>query len=218
MLPTLFQNPIVFVFYIVNLIVAVTIHEFAHAWAADKLGDPTPRLQGRLTLNPLSHLDPVGSILILLAGIGWGKPVVFDPYNLRNPRKDAAIISFAGPCTNFILAMVLSILLKLFTQFHILNESTIGSGSIYLFIFSAVLLNVTLGLFNLIPIHPLDGFKIVGGLLSRERAQEWYQLERYGLIFLLALFIPLGNGSMLDIILHPLTSFVLSLLLPGGTL
>lgn len=213
MIATLFQNPILFFFSLISLTVAVTVHEFAHAYAADKLGDPTPRLQGRVTLNPLAHLDPVGTLLILISGFGWGKPVIFDPYNLRNPRKDAAIISFAGPLSNFLLALILSIIYKLFIFFHFFNFDTIGYSIISVFFFSLILLNITLGVFNLIPIHPLDGFKIVGGMLSSQKAQEWHQLERYGLLFLIALFIPLGNASMLDMVLRPVTNFVMSLLI-----
>ncbi len=95
MLDTLFSNPLIFTGWLVSLVIAITVHEFAHAFAADRLGDPTPRLQGRLTLNPLSHLDPLGTILLILVRFGWGKPVQFDPYNLENPRRDSAIISFA---------------------------------------------------------------------------------------------------------------------------
>ncbi|MEK7065464.1 MAG: site-2 protease family protein, partial [Patescibacteria group bacterium] len=97
MLDQLATNPLGFLFWLIALVVAITIHEFSHAYAADRLGDPTPRLQGRLTLNPLAHLDPLGTLMLLIARFGWGKPVVFDPFNLRHPRRDAAIISFAGP-------------------------------------------------------------------------------------------------------------------------
>ena len=95
MINLLYQNPIEFFFVAILLLVAISVHEFAHAFAADHLGDPTPRLAGRLTLNPLAHLDPIGTFLLFFAGFGWGKPVPFDPFNLRNPVKDAAIISFA---------------------------------------------------------------------------------------------------------------------------
>src|SRR5438876_3599187 len=107
-------NPIEFVLGLAALIIAITIHEFSHALAAEHLGDPTPRLQGRLTLNPLAHLDPLGTILLILVRFGWGKPVVFDPYNLRNPRRDGAIISIAGPVSNVLLAIVCSLLLHVF--------------------------------------------------------------------------------------------------------
>src|SRR4051812_27134518 len=105
MIGSLFTSPLSFFVAAIALLIAITVHEFSHALSADKLGDPTPRLQGRISLNPLVHLDPIGTLLILFVGFGWGKPVVFDPFNLKNPRKDAAIISLAGPASNFILAI-----------------------------------------------------------------------------------------------------------------
>src|SRR3990167_795118 len=114
MLGELFNNPFAFFSWLIALITAITIHEFSHAWSADRLGDPTPRSQGRLTLNPLAHLDPLGTLMMLLVKFGWGKPVQFDPYNLKNPKRDAAIISFAGPFSNLILASILAIVLRLF--------------------------------------------------------------------------------------------------------
>src|SRR3990167_4058068 len=97
---------------IIALLSAITIHEFSHAWVADRLGDPTPRLMGRVTLNPLAHLDPIGTIALLLIGFGWGKPVQFDPFNLENPRRDSALVSLAGPLSNITLASLLSIVLR----------------------------------------------------------------------------------------------------------
>jgi len=201
--------------YIVVLLFSVIIHEVSHGYVADKLGDPTARLAGRLTLNPKSHIDLFGSIilplmLILLnTGIvfGWAKPVPFDPFNLKNPRRDSAIISFAGPLSNFIIAIISSILIRvfIFSDIAVLLFSTI------------IYLNMILAVFNLLPIHPLDGFKVVGGLLSEKQASDWYQLERYGIIFFLALiFIPIGNSNMLYIILSPVLEFMLSILLPQG--
>ena len=101
---TLFSNPFLFLLEIIALVSALTFHEFAHAWMADKLGDPTPRLQDRLTLNPAKHLDPLGTLLLLVAGFGWGKPVEFDPFNLRHPRRDTALIALAGPVSNILMA------------------------------------------------------------------------------------------------------------------
>lgn len=211
MLLSLFSNPISFVFYIVSLFIALSVHEASHALAADKLGDPTPRLDGRISLNPLRHIDISGLLFMLFFGFGWGKPVMFDPYNLKNPRKDAALISLAGPASNFILALSLSLLLRLFNIFNFSLLSTIG-----LIIFAPLItINLTLGIFNLLPIHPLDGFKIVGGLVSEDQAHEWFQLQRYGMIFLLLLIIPLGSSSMLDLIMRPILSFVLPLFLPS---
>lgn len=210
MINELFTNPLYFIISIIALAVAISVHEFAHAWMSDRLGDPTARLAGRLTLNPLVHIDLTGLLFLLFVGFGWGKPVPFDPYNLKNPRKDAALISIAGPMSNFILAAVLSILLRLFIFFKLSFLFTIGA---VIFI-PMITLNLVLGVFNLLPINPLDGFKIVGGVLSDEKAKEWYSLEKYGMIFLLLLIIPLGRSSMLDMIIRPAFYFLLKLFLP----
>ena len=99
-------------YFLFGLIIAITVHEFAHALLADRLGDPTPRSQGRLTLNPLAHLDPLGTLMLFLFRFGWGKPVIFDPYNLAHPRRDAGIISLAGPASNILLATILALSLR----------------------------------------------------------------------------------------------------------
>lgn len=211
MLFSLFSNPISFFFYIISLFLALSVHEASHALAADKLGDPTPRLDGRITLNPLAHIDLSGLLFMLFFGFGWGKPVMFDPYNLKNPRKDAALISLAGPASNILLALCLSIILRLFNLFNLSLISTIG----YLVFSPFITINLTLGIFNLLPIHPLDGFKIVGGILPADQAQDWFQLQRYGMIFLLLLIIPLGSSSMLDVILQPVLRFVVPLFVPS---
>lgn len=211
MIGYLFSNPIELVIYLLAILVAISIHEFAHAWTADRLGDPTARSQGRLSLDPRVHLDALGMILLLIIGFGWGKPVPFDPFNLKNPRRDAALISIAGPVSNFILALLLSFFLRII----------ILSGNPFLISLSSLLfipliqLNIILGVFNLLPIAPLDGFKVVGGLLSEEKAAEWYQLEKYGFLLLLLLIIPLGNSSMLDSIIRPVVSFFYTLLIPS---
>jgi len=207
-----------YLFFFVILIFSIVIHEVSHGFVADKLGDPTARLQGRLTLNPLPHLDMIGSILLPLFLIftqspilfGWAKPVPFDPFNLKDPRKDSAIISMAGPLSNLTIAIVFSIIARI-----LLVSSFPASEFLISLAVSAVFINVILGVFNLIPIHPLDGFKVVGGLLSEKQANEWYQLERYGVIFLLALlFLPVGGSTMLNIVLGPVVRFILNILLP----
>ncbi len=212
MINILFSNPLLFVVYIVALLFAIAVHEFSHALVADHLGDPTPRLQGRLKLNPLVHIDQFGLLFLLFFGFGWGKPVQFDPYNLKHPRKDAALISIAGPVSNFIIALGLSLTLRLFI---LLNQSFLYTISSFIII-PFISLNIVLGVFNLLPIHPLDGFKIVGGLLSEEKSKEWYQLERYGFIFLLMLIFPLGKSSMLDVVIRPVISFFMNLLIPNA--
>ncbi len=201
MISLLSQSPLIFLLYMVALLIAISIHEFSHAFVAEKLGDPTPRLQGRITLNPRAHIDLTGILFLFFFGFGWGKPVQFDPFNLKNPHRDAAIISIAGPISNILLAIVLAIV---FSQ----------TPSPLLLPF--IQLNVVLAVFNLLPIHPLDGFKIVGGLLPEEQAREWYQLDRLGIFFLLALILPIGGSSMLDKVLQPAIMFVMRILIPSG--
>src|SRR3989338_3930227 len=184
MLDLLFQNPLSFIIFAVLLLVVITIHEFSHALSADRLGDPTPKLSGRLTLNPFSHLDPIGTFLFLLAGFGWGKPVPFDPFNLKHPKKDAALISFAGPSSNLIMAVLASIFLR-----FLVNSPNITINFFVSDLFvSFIRINILLAVFNLIPVHPLDGFKVVAGLLPEKYYHDWLELERYGIIFLFLLF------------------------------
>jgi len=212
MLGTLFQNPLVFLLSAVALLVAITIHEFAHAYAADKLGDPTPRLMGRLTLNPLAHLDPIGTILLLFIGFGWGKPVLFDPYNLKNPRRDAAIIALAGPFSNLLLASVFSIILRVWS-------SPVSSLSVYSPILTPfIYYNVLLAIFNLIPIHPLDGGKILVGLLPSDIGHTFDRfMQRNGMWVLLLLIFPIFGGvSVITSVISPIVRLLLSIYLPSG--
>lgn len=204
MIEYLLTNPFSFLIWLIALAFAITIHEFSHALVADSLGDPTPRLMGRLTLNPLAHLDPIGTLMLLIVRFGWGKPVQFDPFNLKNPRRDAALISIAGPMSNLLLSLLLSLLVR-FVPFL--------SPFMLQVIFPIIFLNVALAVFNLIPIHPLDGFKIVGGILSEKQAREWYSLERYGLLFLLLLILPIGGSSLLSSVIFPIVNFILFLFL-----
>lgn len=205
MLQTLFQSPLAFLIFAIGLLVAITVHEFSHAFAADHLGDPTPRSQGRLSLNPLSHLDPLGTLSMLLIGFGWGKPVEFDPYNLEHPRRDAAIISFAGPISNLIFATVLSLLLRFVFVSTLLTE-------IFL---PVIYINVMLAIFNLVPIGPLDGQKIVFGLLPRDLAYEFQSImSRYGTLLLLLFILPIFGGvSPIVALISPVIDAILRLLL-----
>lgn len=211
LLSTLFQNPLSFIIFVGVLLITLSVHEYAHARAAEELGDPTARLMGRLTLNPLAHIDPIGSLMILLVGFGWGKPVPFDPYNLKNPRKDSAIISLVGPLSNFVMAIVGAVLLRVLMG---VDAGILSSLAILVLPFF-VQINLVLGLFNLLPFAPLDGFKVVAGIIPEDQAKEWYSLERYGMLFLLAFILPLmGNRSMLDIVLDPAVNYFYNLLVP----
>ena len=195
----LFSSPLSFVLISVGLLLAITIHEFAHAWVANKLGDPTAELMGRVTLNPLAHLDPVGTIALLLIGFGWGKPVPFDPFNLENPRKDSAMIALAGPVSNIILLIILTPIYRM-TGLSVLEP--------------IMYINLVLALFNLIPVYPLDGFKIVGGLLPEDQSEEWQSLQRYGMYFLIFMILPIFNGaSLVSYLLTPLLDNILGFLL-----
>ncbi len=176
MLELLTQNPILFLIVIAALVVSLSVHEFAHAWVSDKLGDPTAKYLGRITLNPKSHIDPIGLVFLVIAGFGWGRPVPFNPMNLKHPKRDAALIALAGPVSNFITAAVAALIL------HFLTPGALVSGVLYLFAFY----NLMLGVFNLLPFHPLDGFKVVGGILPNNLAVQWYQMEPYGIIILFA--------------------------------
>lgn len=204
MLSTLFNSPISFLIFALNLLIAITIHEFAHAFAADKLGDPTPRSQGRLSLNPLRHLDPLGTIAILVIGFGWGKPVQFDPYNLQKPRQDAALISLAGPVSNIALAILASLLIKVFPV-----------PFLSIFLFSLVYLNIMLAIFNLVPIGPLDGQKILAGILPRDLAYEFESvMRRYGTLILILFIFPIfTTQAPITSLISPIISYLVNLLL-----
>jgi len=210
-LESIITNPFSFVFWALALLISVTIHEFSHAFAADRLGDPTPRTEGRLTLNPLAHLDPIGTIALLLFRIGWGKPVPIDQFNFRNPRRDAAIVSLAGPLSNIVVAIILSILIRLpFFQIPLLIA----------FFYTLIIISIGLAIFNLLPIPPLDGSHIFLGLLSPRVAAEWEQaLSQYGILILIFILFPFfGNQPLVNIIVLPIINFILGLLLPGASL
>ncbi len=196
-----------FVSLAVALLCSLSFHEFSHAWMADRLGDPTARYMGRLTLNPLAHLDPYGTLFMLLAiasgiGIGWAKPVPFNPNNLRGSyRTGIGLVSVAGPASNLILAVVAAILARLSMLLPL-------PSAIPMLLAYFVVVNVSLMLFNLIPFPPLDGAKVLVGILGRFRGRWAYDLgnqvmdlERYGIM---PLFVLLIVNSFVPILTGPL--------------
>lgn len=202
------SNPVELLFTILTLLIAITIHEFAHALAADRLGDPTPRAQGRLTLNPLAHLDPIGTIMLVLFRFGWGKPVQFDPFNLENPRRDAALISAAGPASNVLLAVLASVASRV-----ALAQS--APALVITFLFLLIQYNLFLAVFNLIPIHPMDGGKVLVGLLPRNTAHEIDRtLNQYGFILLLFLILPIFGQPLVWTFVGPTLNLLLHFFLP----
>jgi Zn-dependent protease len=171
------------------ILLALSFHEYAHAYIANKFGDDTAKQSGRLTLNPLAHLDPIGTIMIFLVHFGWAKPVPVNIHRLRNPKKDMIWISAAGPLANMILALISGILLRfIFAIGGAPNQHSIIGLLIYA-VFMSLQINLALAIFNLLPIAPLDGSKILFGLLPVKHGDKIYFLERYGPFILLGLII-----------------------------
>lgn len=188
------MNEIIQIFGFLVLIFSIVIHEFSHGWMADQLGDPTARYMGRLTLNPIPHIDPLGSIIVPLllyissAGfiLGWAKPVPYNPYNLRDQKKGPALVALAGPASNLIVAIIFGILIRVLTaQDPIANASTITFFALIVFY------NILLAIFNLVPLPPLDGSKILEYILPSSMRGIMDTLEKNYMLFII-LFIFFG--------------------------
>lgn len=196
------------------ILFAISIHECAHAWMADRCGDPTARYAGRITLNPLAHLDPMGTICMVFFRFGWGKPVPVNPYNLHNPRRDDVLVSAAGPVSNFIMALVCGIAYRVCRMAFLGNAGYVPprDGPVLPWFLcrltiEGVFMACALGLFNLIPVFPLDGSHILKGLLPTELAIRYEGMNQFGWI-LLMLIIFTGGTSL---ILGPPLMFLVSL-------
>lgn len=185
-----------------SVLIAATVHEYAHAWTAFKLGDPTAKAEGRLTLNPLVHIDPLGALMLIVARIGWSKPVPIYEGNFKNPIQGTAITALAGPVSNLIMTIVTAVIYKFF-----LTDAPVVVQS---FIFTFVVINLSLMTFNLMPIPPLDGHKIVRAFLPDRLRYSWEMLEKYAIWIIIILFLPLSPlypytsgfiGSVLDFFL-----------------
>ena len=197
-LPDFLDNPPALVALLaawaVAYVTGITFHEFSHAWAANELGDSTAARQGRLTLNPMAHLDPWGTVLFLVVGFGWGRPTPVNPYNLRNGTKRGnAMVAVAGPAANFFVAILAAIPLRTgmipsIASFNGIRDAS-GMEIVGLFLLIVIFLNVILGVFNLIPIHPLDGFKVAVGVLPGELSRQLNALAPWGPGILMTLIV-----------------------------
>ncbi|UCE41751.1 MAG: site-2 protease family protein [Candidatus Aminicenantes bacterium] len=200
---------------------AITVHEASHGWAALKMGDPTAYQMGRITLNPIRHIDPIGTVLLpamlIIMGappFGWAKPVPVNPLNLKDPRRDNLIISIAGPASNISVAVVAFIILKILMHLDPRLFYSTGGGVSSLFsplitiVYYTIVINVILAFFNLIPIPPLDGSGVVMGLISEEAAQKYEQIRPYGFFILILLIMTGFIGRILGVVLRIVNSFI----------
>ncbi|MDR2591470.1 MAG: site-2 protease family protein [Chitinispirillales bacterium] len=197
-----------FLIRIPAILLALTIHELSHAVTAYKLGDPTARDQGRLTLNPLAHLDVLGTIMLLTGLFGWAKPVPVNPYNLRNPKRDLMLISFAGPLSNIIQALCCGFIFRAIMAYASTNPELITPLLKYLLLFLmlAFWINSGLAFFNLLPLYPLDGSKILAWFLPDKHVESYMRTTRYAIpiIFGLVIIGALTGKNILSTILNPI--------------
>lgn len=190
-----------------GIILGLSLHEFAHAWMSDRLGDPTPKRQGRLTINPLAHIDWIGFIALLFVGFGWGKPVMIDPGYYKNRRLGEFLTGIAGVTMNLIIAVILSFPTKALLSAYYSGGSGLIENIFYIFYY-AVMINVVLMIFNLIPVPPLDGWGILTQIFNLEKYSWWYQVYQYGQWILLILIF----ANVTDMILGPAVTWVMHLL------
>ena len=182
---------------------AISFHEFCHGWVAYKLGDRTAASQGRLSLNPLHHLEPVGTLMLIFFGFGWAKPVPIDSRYFRNPRRDIILVSLAGAAGNFLTALLCGVLINMLPGFFL------GSPAITRFMIGMLSINIGLGVFNLIPIPPLDGSKVLAMFLPPQAMDSYFFLERYGMIIILVL----ASTGVISRIMDPIFSLLVRLFL-----
>jgi Zn-dependent protease len=188
------RDPLAFVAFVVAIILGITVHEFMHAYAAHRLGDDTGRLMGRMTLNPMAHFDLFGTLLLVIAGFGYGKPVPFNESRLRS-SSSVALVALAGPAANFVIAGLCAIPLR----FGAVDPFGGAYTQILLYV---VYFNCVLGIFNLVPIPPLDGSNVVYGLLPPRQQYSWRQFQQYGPMLLLALLF-FGSRILFQVVFGP---------------
>ncbi|OPX33082.1 MAG: hypothetical protein B1H40_00935 [Candidatus Latescibacteria bacterium 4484_181] len=185
--------------FLPGILLALTLHEVAHGWVADRLGDPTARLSGRLSLNPLVHLDPLGTLMLFIAHFGWAKPVPINPYYFKDPKRDIIWVSLAGPAANVLAAALCGVL---FRWFNSLDLRLLSTMAVY-----AVLINLILAVFNLIPIPPLDGSKVLMGLLPAGQEYRFHTLERWGPVILIGIILLNYYVPVLSLVISPFVNF-----------
>ena len=191
------------------ILLALTFHEYAHAYVANRFGDDTAKQSGRLTMNPLSHLDPLGTIMIFIMHFGWAKPVPVNPYRLKNPKKDMLWISAAGPLANMLLALLSGMALRFIFTFAQVPDRHSITGLFTFMVIMSLQINLALAIFNVLPIAPLDGSKILFGILPSRYAKQIYLLERYGPFILIGLIIfgQFTGVSILGQLIWPFVNF-----------
>lgn len=197
------------------ILLAVTLHELAHGWVADKLGDPTARLLGRLTLNPIKHLDPVGTLAFIITGmIGWAKPVPVNPLNLKDHRKGMMWVALAGPVTNLFIAAVSAVILRLILNSGLLLNLSFAfiTTPLLMILHASVIINIGLAVFNFLPIPPLDGGRVLAGLLPHDMAETYSRIEPYGFVILIILIFT----NFVHIVISPVILALAKLLLGGN--
>ena len=202
-------DPAVQVILIPVIIFALSFHEFAHGWMAHRFGDNTAKINGRLTLNPMAHLDMFGSLALYFMGFGWAKPVPVNPRNLMNPKNDLMWIALAGPLSNFLLAFISGVLLSLLINTGILS----GNSSLTIVLIMSLQINLVLAIFNFLPIAPLDGSKILAGLLPIRYHSQLVKFEYYGPRVLIGIILisMLTGFSIFSIVISPIMSVFLKL-------
>lgn len=190
------------IFLLPSLLLAVTVHEFSHAWVSHRLGDPTPRYNARITLNPLAHIDPLGLITLLVFGFGWGKAVEIDPSYYRNQRQGILLVSVAGPISNIVTAFLLMFGFVVLLSTNPMLEDSFGAQLLR----TGFSINVVLAVFNMLPIPPLDGSKVLASLLPRRLAYRFQSLAQQWGFFILILLMATG---LIGTILRPLSNALL---------
>lgn len=200
------------IFSIPSLLIASSIHEFAHAYTAYRLGDYTAKIEGRMTLNPLAHIDPIGTLMMIVARIGWSKPVPVNEYNFKNPVLGTALTSFAGPASNLVTAVITAIPIRLISGGS-LDCALEANNFFVIILLTFLIVNLSLALFNLIPLPPLDGHKIVRAFLPKQIRYYWEELEKFGRWILIFAFLPFSPLSyLLTAILNAGVSILMGIL------